>query len=87
MADGYFSEGTVYLSTDNFTKEEVEKLIQVLKNKFNLFARIRIRRNKQGQSYYRIGFSSKSLNRLIELVVPYFIPEMLYKLNLSEEKV
>jgi len=34
MGDGYYSEGTVYLCTDNFTKEEREKLIEVLYNNF-----------------------------------------------------
>jgi LAGLIDADG DNA endonuclease family/Proton-conducting membrane transporter len=87
MGDGYFSEGTVYLSTDNFTKEEVEQLIRVLQNNFNLKATIKIRINSVGLSCFRIRFSSKSLNRLKELVVPYFIPEMLYKLNISKENL
>lgn len=36
MADGYFflAQGRVYLSTDNFTKGEREKLIEVLYNNF-----------------------------------------------------
>ncbi|RYE15037.1 MAG: hypothetical protein EOP34_04695 [Rickettsiales bacterium] len=89
MADGYFlpSQGAVYLCTDNFSKEEVEKLIEVLENNFNLFATIKIRRNGPKQVYYRIRISSKSLNKLTELVVRYFIPEMLYKLNIFKDKI
>lgn len=82
MGDGYFSEKTVYLSTDNFAKEEVEKLIIVLKEVFNIKATIKIRRNSQGIACYRIRISSLSLKKLRELVVPFFIPEMLYKLDL-----
>jgi hypothetical protein len=85
MGDGYFSEGTVYLSTDNFSKQEVEKLIQVLEDNFNLRSTIKIRRNSIGVSCYRIRFSSESLDKLREIVFPFFIPEMLYKLNLQKD--
>lgn len=85
MGDGYFSENTVYLCTDNFTKKEVETLISVLDKNFNLKATIKIRKNSKGISLYRIRIKSLSLNKLKDIVVPYFIPEMLYKLNINKK--
>jgi hypothetical protein len=36
MGDGYYSEGTLIICTDNFTLEEVLKLIEILNNKFKI---------------------------------------------------
>lgn len=82
MGDGYYAKGTVYLCTDNFSKEEVEHLIFVLQENLGLKATIQKRTRSTGIVCWRIGFSRLSLNRLKELVLPHFIPEMLYKLNL-----
>jgi hypothetical protein len=38
QGDGYWSEGTVLLCTDNFTEEETKRLISLLENKFGLKA-------------------------------------------------
>ncbi|RYX78106.1 hypothetical protein EON69_00245 [bacterium] len=98
MENGYSAKGTVYLCTDNFTKKEVEHLIIVLKENFGLIAKIQKRTKpsirpsktqsckRPGIVCWRIGFSRLSIDRLKELVVPYFIPEMLYKLNICRFK-
>jgi hypothetical protein len=36
MGDGYFSEGIIIICTDNFSQEEVLKLIKVLDSKFGI---------------------------------------------------
>lgn len=51
MGNGYFSEGTVYLSTDNFTKEEVEKLIKVLYNNFAAILLLLSKKEKKQITY------------------------------------
>lgn len=38
MGDGYFSEGHTILCTDNFTKEEILILIDVLSSNFDINA-------------------------------------------------
>jgi hypothetical protein len=38
MGDGYWSAGTLYLCTDNFTSKEVDLLINTLHTNFNLIA-------------------------------------------------
>jgi LAGLIDADG DNA endonuclease family protein len=43
MGDGYYSN-SVMICTDNFTKQEVIKLIDILENKFYIMANIRERK-------------------------------------------
>ena len=88
MGDGYWDNTakTVYICTDNFTLSEVELLIKVLETKFNLFGTVQRRIKSNKELCWRIRFSSKSpnLSTLTSLVKPYFIPSMLYKLNIFE---
>lgn len=84
MGNGYFSEGIVKICTDNFTKDEVLKLVNVLYVKFGIKASANKRTNPDGKVKWRIRISKLSINKLISLVSPYFIPEMLYKLGLKE---
>jgi hypothetical protein len=82
MGDGYWDNynKTIYLCTDNFTREEVDTLRILLKSKLNLDTTIKIRNGR----HWRIRFSSKgnNLDLLRSLVKTYMHSEMLYKLNL-----
>ena len=88
MGDGYWdnTSKTVCICTDSFTLSEVELLIKVLANKFNLLATVQRRIKSNKALCWRIRFSSKSpnLSTLTSLVKPYFIPSMLYKLNIFD---
>jgi len=59
--DGYFDKSTkiVKLCTENFTESEVDLLIQVLENKFNLVCR----KEKRGKGF-RIVIKNESLGTL-----------------------
>ena len=86
MDDGSFSKinGNLILCTDSFTLQEVQLLISVLTNKFNLSCGlINYKINSKGDLTYRIRINKKSLPTLIELVKPHFIDSMLYKLGLE----
>jgi hypothetical protein len=48
MGDGYFSGGSTKICTDNFTKEEVLILIDVLNNNFGIKATTKKRTNVDG---------------------------------------
>lgn len=89
MGDGYWdnSAKTVVICTDNFTLAEVELLITVLKSNFNLTATIQRRIKSNKEICWRIRFSRKYENicLLRNLVQPYFIPSMLYKLNITDK--
>lgn len=83
MGDGYYS-GSVLICTDNFTKEEVSRLIEILDCKFSIKAKIRERKIKN-KLVWRIYINKSSLEDLKILIVPYMIPEMLYKLGIKSK--
>lgn len=83
MGDGYFTGGSTKLCTDNFTKEEVLILIDILKKNFDIKATINKRTNPDGAIKWRINISKLSMDKLISIVQLYVIPEMLYKLGLK----
>ncbi len=70
------------LNTQSFTKEEIEKLIKTLKEKFDLQSKLR--RQKEG---YQIMILSESADRFAKLIQEYIIPSMKYKLKgLGQQK-
>lgn len=83
MEDGYFdqsgrSQCTIFC-TECYTKADCLLLIQVLES-WGIKATLK-RRNKANDTY-RIRVSKLSMPRLIELVQPHMLPEMMYKLGL-----
>ena len=67
------------LCTHSFTLSEVELLVLVLKQKFNLDCTIqKVNKNKE---QYRIYIKSNSIALFRELVTPYFHDSIKYKLN------
>jgi len=84
MDDGYKSDNGVVLCTDSFTLDEVNLLVSVLKDNFDLIATINRKAKKGKLIGWRIRISGESENRdkLLSIVKPYFIPCMFYKLNI-----
>jgi len=81
--DGYFTDGSLKICTDNFTKDEVLRLIEVLYAKYGIKASINQRTNPNGAIKWRIRISRLSMDKLISVVRPHIISEMLYKLGLK----
>lgn len=95
MDDGGWVAGSksVRISTNNFTRQEVELLNQMFKTKFGLDCTVqKLSKGKGGSTKdkYSLYIKVASLPRLRELVVPYMHPllrrsqrdSMLYKLGL-----
>lgn len=84
--DGYKNGRGVVLCTDSFTLLEVNFLIDVLKLNFGLDAKMYNRRQKDKPLCWRISIKGDSDNakKLKEIVLPYFVPSMYYKLDLEE---
>jgi hypothetical protein len=78
MDDGSKQEKGLHISVYAFSNEDVDKLMFVLQDKFNLKCSIHYNRDNKP----RIFIFKESMENLITLVKPYFIPEMLYKLGL-----
>jgi len=83
MDDGSFnkSKGNLTLCTDSFTKEDVLRLIHILKTNFHLSCGL-INYNKNKNSY-RIRINKSSIPSLTMLVKSHMIPSMSYKLGES----
>jgi hypothetical protein len=77
MDDGGKSRSNYYLNTDSFSLVEIQLLIKVLKDKFELNCTYHIKRKGQ----YRIYILIDSMSKFRQIVAPYFHPSMLYKLS------
>jgi LAGLIDADG DNA endonuclease family len=77
MQDG--SRGTfkgLYICTDSFTFEDVQRITHYLKNKYDIKSSI----HKSGKNY-RIYILAKSVETVKILILPYMHKTMTYKLG------
>lgn len=78
MDDGSKHGSGLHISVYAFSAADVDKLMFTLQDKFKLKTSIHLNRDKKP----RIYIFKESMDTLINLVKPYFIKEMLYKLGL-----
>lgn len=88
MSDGYVclvgkTKNYIYnrridICTDRYCKEDIELAIQYLKKQFDINCNIIKRGN-----FYRIRIKSNSYEKFINIIKPYIVPSMLYKLYLG----
>ena len=79
MDDGKFNEYGYYLCVGKISPEEALVLVSLLKNNFNINSNIQAHLKEKG--YYNLYIQAKSRARFIEIVSPYVIPSMAYKLK------
>lgn len=79
--DGQFLSKGIQLCTDSYSIQDTVKLIYVLIIRYNLICTLH---NIKGN--YRIYISRKSVGKVVELVKPYIIPSMYYKLGIKDLK-
>jgi hypothetical protein len=77
MDDGAAEGKQLRLNTQSFSTEEVERLAGLLRAKFGIVMTINKDKNRP-----RLRCKAKSMERLVELVKPHTLPDMLYKLSL-----
>lgn len=77
MGDGSKVGNAMYLNTQSFTIKECVFIISILIYKFNLKCNIHMQRNQP-----TIYISTKSMKQIKSKLLPFFIPAMIYKLNL-----
>jgi heme/copper-type cytochrome/quinol oxidase subunit 1 len=77
MGDGTKDSNAIYLETQTFSIKECVFIISILIYKFNLKCKIHMQRNQP-----TIYISAKSMKKLREKLLPFFIPSMFYKLNI-----
>ena len=70
---------TIQLSTDRYTKEEVELLISALKNKFNINSKLK---NSQSMgNRFRIYIGTKDTQKFFDIIEPFIVQSMKYKIK------
>jgi hypothetical protein len=74
MDDGCKSRSSIYLNTQQFSKEEQVQLINKLKDSFGIESTL----NKD-KIYFRIRIRTESIKRFITLVEPFVLKEFRYK--------
>lgn len=91
MSDGYIclvgiTKGKIYnrrieICTDRYNYENIKMICEELYKKFNLNFSV-IKRGK----IYRIRLKTESYSNFINLIKPFIVPSMIYKLYLGYEK-
>lgn len=76
MDDGYADQNTAYICTDNFSDESKRILVEYMEKKFGLHFSI-VNHGK----YYRLRLSQYDFPRFKELIEPYMIESLKYKLR------
>lgn len=77
MCDGSRQNDGIHLNTYGFTLEENQLLISAFNNNFNINCTMH-----NHSSGYRIYINKNDLDKIRPLLVPHFVPSMLYKLGL-----
>ena len=76
MDDGAADKNQLRINTQSFSLEENLWLIKFLQTKFGIKSTINVDKGK-----YRLRIANSSMNLLKELINPYIIPSMSYKLS------
>ena len=77
MGGGTKNNKGLSLQTQSFTIKECVFIISILIHKYNLNCNIHMQRNQP-----TIYISAKSMKIIKPYLLPYFLPSMLYKLNI-----
>ena len=77
MSDGSKVGNDMYLQTQSFSIKESTFIISILIHKFNLKCNIHLQINQP-----TIYISAKSMKQIRSRLLPFFLPSMVYKLNL-----
>lgn len=81
MGDGGFKSKGIFLCTDSYSIQDVVRLMNVLIIRYDL--KCTLHKSNGG---HRIYICIKSVRKVVEIVKPYFISSMYYKVGLILEK-
>jgi hypothetical protein len=77
MQDGHRAPYGMYLASCCFTYEDVQLLVKTLNDLYGLEPTI----HKIKEGSFTIYIGSKSLPLLVDIIKPYIVPEMVYKIQ------
>ena len=79
MDDGGLAKPGLRIATNSFKLEEVQILVKILNNKYNLDCTIQ---ELKDIGKYSIYIKGSSISKLRDIVLPHFHPSMHHKLGL-----
>jgi LAGLIDADG DNA endonuclease family len=79
MDDGSSNRNHLDISTYSFTLSEIDILRDAFKSKFDIHAQCYRDRDKGFRMYFRVGETKK----IVDIIKPYIIPTMRYKIRLQ----
>jgi hypothetical protein len=79
MDDGWKNYSNIRISSESFTKEENEILKRILKVNFNLICKV-CEYTANNRKYYYLSFNKENSILLSNLIRPYFLDSLKYKL-------
>jgi hypothetical protein len=82
MSSGYFTNGKIELSTNFCVEKNVDKsklILSMLKDRFGLVCSLDISK----KNFYVVIISKESVKIYQEIVAPYFISNLKYKIGLD----
>jgi len=79
QGDGGFKSKGIYLCTDSYTIQDVVRLMNVLIIRYDLKCTLHKASNGKG---YRIYISRNSVGKVVNIVLPYLVPSMYYKIGI-----
>jgi hypothetical protein len=68
------------ISTDGFSKDDNYLLQNIIKNKFELEVNV-LKYNRNNKDYYYLSFDKNNIKKLNNIIEPFMIKSMKYKLN------
>ena len=77
MDDGHYSSGAIDISTYSFELSEINQLQDVFSERYGIEFRI----HRDGDRGYRMFCNKKQTNTLVNIITPYIIPSMMYKIG------
>ncbi len=89
MDDGSYTydrkSGRAFLHTNSFSEKENNIIINYFKKVWNITPHLRMVKRKDRYISYFLAFNVEETKKLIELIKPYIIPQMMYKVGLREK--
>lgn len=85
MDDGTWAGSGVRIATNSFTYDEVLHLCSVLDQKYNIKATVNIGgydKHDRNHIQYNVYIHAESIAKLRSIVMPHFVPSMVYKLGI-----
>ena len=79
----FIANRTLWLNTCGFTLEEQQLIIDFFKKVHDIEFKLQAKTKIKGKQYYSLRTNAGNANKFIELVKPYIVPSMQYKIDME----